>query len=157
MLTLQLFWPLQHILHVVGLGGRDYSFKLGLAALHALWFTFNLTLFLQFITTTLRFVEPSSREILRERYSANEVIPRDAEKRLLRALYYTAPSQIFGKQALSEGPNIAFGHGMGLGDFRVSEVTITFSRPTRLVDVRLKTSHHRHGCATPSPPERSLC
>jgi hypothetical protein len=45
-LTLQLFWPLRHILHVVGLGGQDYSFKLGLAALHAL-FTFNLTLFLQ--------------------------------------------------------------------------------------------------------------
>ncbi len=137
-LTLQLFWPLQHILHVVGLGGRDYSFKLGLTALHALWFTFNLTLFLQFITTTLRFVEPSSREILREHYSANEVIPRDAEKRLLRALYFTAPSQIFGKQALDEGPNIAFGHEMGLGDSRISEVTMTFSRPTRLVDVRLK-------------------
>jgi len=137
-LTLQLFWPLQHILHVVGLGGRDYSFKLGLAALHGLWFTFNLTLFLQFITTTLRFVEPSSREILRERYSANEVIPRDAEKRLLRALYFTAPTQIFGKQALSEGPNISFGHGMGLGETSVSEVTTTFSRPTRLFDVRLR-------------------
>jgi hypothetical protein len=137
-LTLQLFWPLQHILHVLGFGGRDYSFKLALAALHALWFTFNLTLFLQFITTTLRFVEPSSREILRERYSANEVIPQDAEKRLMRALYYMAPSQMFGKQALSEGPNIAFGHGMGLGDSRVSEVTTTFSGPTRLVDVRLK-------------------
>lgn len=24
-LTIQLFWPLQHILHAVGLGGRDYS------------------------------------------------------------------------------------------------------------------------------------
>jgi hypothetical protein len=24
--TLQLFWPLQHILHVTGLGGRDYVF-----------------------------------------------------------------------------------------------------------------------------------
>jgi hypothetical protein len=137
-LTLQLFWPLQHTLHALKLGGQDYSFKLALAALHALWFTFNLTLFLQFITTTLRFVEPSSREILRERYSANEVIPQDAKKRLMRALYYTAPSQMFGKQALSEGPNIVFGHGMGLGDFRVSEVTTTFSRPTRLVDVRLK-------------------
>ncbi len=70
-LTLQLFWPHGHVLHAAGLGGRDYSFKLALTLLHALWFSFNLLLFLQFITTTLRFVEPSSREILRERYSAN--------------------------------------------------------------------------------------
>ena len=106
-LTLQLFWPLQHALHVAGLGGRDYSFKLALMALHALWFCLNLVLFLQFITTTFRFVEPSARETLRERYSANEVIPRDARQRLMRALYYNAPQQMFGEEALSEGPNIS--------------------------------------------------
>jgi hypothetical protein len=137
-LTLQLFWPSQHILHVLGLGGRDYTFKLALASLHALWFTFNLFLFLQFITTTLRFVEPSTRERLRERYSANEVIPRDAGKRIMRALYYTAPQQMFGKDVLSEGPSIGFGHSLGLGDASTPEITTVFSRPMRLVDVRLK-------------------
>jgi hypothetical protein len=136
-LTLQLFWPLQHILHASGFGGRDYSFKLALAAVHALWFTFNLTLFLQFLTTTLRFVEPNSREILRERYSANEVIPRDATKRLLRALYHAAPTQMLGADALKDGPNISLGHGMGLGDAPIAEVTTTFSSPKQLVDVRL--------------------
>jgi hypothetical protein len=137
-LTLQLFWPLQHILHAAGMGGRDYSFKLLLAALHALWFCFNLLLFLQFITTTLRFVEPNSRETLRERYSANEVIPRDAKARLLRALYSRAPLHIFGEQALKEGPCIFFGHGMGVDEDYVTEVTALFPGPTRLVDVWLK-------------------
>jgi hypothetical protein len=137
-LTFQLFWPSQHVLHVLGLGGRDYSFKLALASLHALWFTFNLFLFLQFIMTTLRFVEPSTRERLRERFSANEVIPRDARRRIMRALYYTAPQQMFGKDALSEGPNIGFGHGLGLGDAPAPEITTVFSHPMRLVDVRLK-------------------
>lgn len=135
-LTLQLFWPFQHLLHMAGLGGRDYAFKLALTGLHALWFTFNLFLFLQFITTTLRFVEPSTRERLRERYSANEVIPRDVERRLMRALYYTAPTQMFGKNALSEGPNIAFGYSMGLGDAPTPEVTTVFKGAWRLYDVR---------------------
>jgi hypothetical protein len=137
-LTIQLFWPSQHILHAVGLGGRDEVFKLSLSVLHALWFTFNLLLFLRFITTTLRFVEPNSRELLRERYSANDVIPLDAKRRLLRALYFNVPSQIFGAQALKDGPHISFGHGLGLDDKLVAEITTVFRRPTRLVDVRLR-------------------
>lgn len=137
-LTLQLFWPLQHILHAAGLGGEDYSFKLALLALHTLWFSFNLVLFLQFITTTLRFVEPNSRETLRERYSANDVIPRDAKRRLLRAFYLSVPLQFFGKQALKDGPYISFGFGSILRDDLVEEVTTVFRRPSRLVDVRLR-------------------
>lgn len=137
-LVLQLFWPLQHLLHAAGLGGHDYVFKLALAALHAVWFALNLFLFLQFIITTLRFVEPSTRERLRERYCANEVIPRDALKRLMRAMYVMTPQQMFGKEELSRGPNIAFGHEMGLGDAPTSEVVSAFSRPTELIDVRMR-------------------
>jgi hypothetical protein len=137
-LTTQLFWPAQHVLHAIGWGGPDYSFKLALSALHTLWFSFNLMLFLQFITTTLRFVEPNSREVLRERYSANEVIPRDAKKRLLRALYFNAPRQIFGEQALKDGPYIYFGYGLGVDDSTIAEITTVFSRPTQLVDVWLQ-------------------
>ena len=137
-LTLQLFWPFQHVFHAIGLGGPDYSFKICLSGLHALWFSFNLLLFLQFITTTLRFVEPNSREVLRERYSANEMIPLDAKKRLLRVLYLNAPVQLFGERALKDGPYISFGHGLGVDDDTIAEITTVFPRPTRLVDVRLK-------------------
>ena len=134
-LTLQLFWPLQHLLHVAGFGGKDYTFKLSLGAFHETWFTFNLALFLQFITTTLRFVEPSTRETLRERYCANEVIPRDATMRVMRALYYTAPAQMFDKRALEDGPNFAFGHRMALGDAPIVEIETVFPEPRRLADV----------------------
>ena len=137
-LTVQLFWPFQHFLHVAGLGGTDYSFKLGLSALHTLWFCLNLLLFLQFITTTLRFVEPSSREGLRERYSANEIISRDARTRLLRALFINAPNQIFGEQVLREGPAITFGYRSSLDDRAVTEATKAFRSPVKLQDVRLK-------------------
>ncbi|HUC51997.1 MAG TPA: hypothetical protein VMA30_21630 [Xanthobacteraceae bacterium] len=134
-LTLQLFWPFQHVLHAAGLGGRDYSFKLVLTALHATWFALNLLLFLEFITTTLRFVEPNSREVLRERYSANEVIPLDVRKRLLRAFYLSATSQMFGDHALEDGPRMFFGHTFDLDERTTTEITTRFKRPTELVDV----------------------
>jgi hypothetical protein len=157
-LTLQLFWPLQHLLHMAGLGGRDYAFKLAMTGLHALWFTFNLFLFLQFITTTLRFVEPSTRERLRERYSANEIIPRDVERRLMRALYYSAPTQTFGKDVLSEGPNIAFGYSLGLGDAPTPEVVTIFRGTRQLYDVRLGplewVLRRWHGRIRSSPRQR---
>jgi hypothetical protein len=137
-LTVQLFWPFHHILGAMGMGGSDDWFKLALSALHALWFCLNLLLFLQFITTTLRFVEPNTRETLRERYSANDVIPRDAKTRLLRALYMNAPVQVFGDKTLKEGPGIAFGYGSSPDDDAEVEITTTFRTPARLVDVRLR-------------------
>jgi hypothetical protein len=82
-----LFWPFYWILDAIRRGGSDDWFELGLSILHALWFCLNLLLFLQFIITKLRFVEPNTREAMRERYSANDVIPRDAKNRPLRALY----------------------------------------------------------------------
>lgn len=137
-LTVQLFWPLYHVLDALGIGGADDWFKLALSALHALWFCINLLLFLQFITTTLRFVEPSARETLRERYSASEIIPRDAKRRLLRFFYLNTPAQMFGEKELKEGPGITFGHGFSLDDCAKAEVTKIFRAPARLVDVRLR-------------------
>lgn len=137
-LTIQLFWPLQHILHINGLGGRDYSFKIGLSAFHALWFCLNLGLFLQFITTTLRFVEPSSREDLRERYNANEIIPRDAKVRLMRAYYFNLPKLVFGEEELKEGPGIMFGYRSMLDERAVSEIARNFSSPVVLRDIRIR-------------------
>jgi hypothetical protein len=137
-LTVQLFWPLQHILHAAGLGTTELTLKIGLTFGHFLWFCFNLFLFLQFITTTLRFVEPESREVLRERYSASDVIPRDIEHRLLRANYLMAPEQLFGQQALAEGPIVTFGHGFATSEDGVSEIRSPFRRSVRLRDIWLR-------------------
>lgn len=137
-LTVQLFWPLHHIIDAMGVEGVDDWSKLALSALHSLWFCVNLALFLQFITTTLRFVEPSRREALRERYSANEVIPRDAKRRLLRFLYMNAPAHMFGDNVLKEGPGITFGYGLSLDDRAKVEITTALPVQSRLVDVRLR-------------------
>jgi hypothetical protein len=82
-----------------------------------------------------RWVEPNARETWRERYCANEIIPRDAKKRVMRTLFYSAPQQIFGKEMLDEGPYIAFGHHIGLGGIPTTEVVTVFSGARRLVDV----------------------
>jgi hypothetical protein len=137
-LTVQLFWPFHQMVHAMGVGGSDDWFKFVLSVIHALWFCINLLLFLQFITTTLRFVEPNARETLRERYSANEVIPRDAKTRLLRALYAHAAVQMFGDKELQEGPRFTFGYHPSWDDQAKSEISIVFRAPSKLVDVRLR-------------------
>ena len=137
-LTVQLFWPLHHLLVAIGWGTADDWCRLLLSVVHTLWFCVNLLLFLQFITTTLRFVEPNTREALRERYSANEVIPRDAKRRLLRVYYWKAPEHMFGTVPLKEGPGIVFGYGSSLDDGASAEITTKFRAPSRLIDVRLR-------------------
>lgn len=137
-LSLQLFWPLQHIEHALGYGSADLSFKLDLTVLHAGWLTLNYLLFFQFITTTLRFVEPHARARMRERYSATVVIPRDITRRLLNALYLNAPLQLIGKDALSRGATVTFGHGAVFMKKATPEITTKFRGPSHLRDVWLR-------------------
>ena len=134
-LSAQLFWPLQYGLHLLGWGSSDQVFKVALAAVHALWLAANLLLFYQFITTTLRFVEPRARERLRERYSANVVIPRDLTRRLMGVLYLQAPDMLVGKLESDHMPRITFGYG--LLDAATVEMRRDFRRPTQLTDVWL--------------------
>ena len=134
-LSVQLFWPLQYGLHLLGWGGGDQVFKVALAIVHALWLAANLLLFFQFITTTLRFVEPRARERLRERYSANVVIPRDLTRRLLGVLYLQAPGSLVGQEEKEQAPRITF--GFGLLDAATTEIRTDFRRPSQLADVWL--------------------
>lgn len=136
-LTTELFWPIHHILAAIGVSGLDDWSKIALTGLHTLWFCVNLALFHQFITTTLRFVEPSTRETLRERYSANEIIPYDAKIRLQRALYGNVARQMFGEEDLKDGPEVAFGYAPRMDGGEV-EIAMTFRKPTALIDVRLR-------------------
>ena len=134
-LSAQFFWPLQYGLHLLGWGGSDQVFKVALAGVHALWLAANLLLFFQFITTTLRFVEPRARERLRERYSANVVIPRDLSRRLLGTLYLQAPDMLVGNPEGDHVPRITFGYG--LLDAATVEIRREFRRPSQLTDVWL--------------------
>lgn len=136
-LTVQLFWPAQLLLHQLGYGGPNLTPVIVMTGIHTAWFAFNVMLFLQFTTTTLRFVEPGAREQMRKRYAANLVIPQDLRSRLFLAFYIGSPSNLFEADDLREGPLVTFGHGLIAEDERVVEIERQFSRPHELVDVWL--------------------
>jgi hypothetical protein len=134
-LTFQLFWPLQYLLHLAHLGGPGLSFKFFLTGIHTVWLAVNLVLFLQFITTTLRFVEPVARERLREQFSANVMLPRDIEQRLLQTLYVNAPTSALGLKELTKGPHVMFGHGAAFLRNASVEISSSFKKAVRLNDI----------------------
>jgi hypothetical protein len=136
-LVAQLFWPLQPLVEFIAGEKSVDHFKFWVTAIHAAWLILNFYLFLHFINTTLRFVEPQSRARLRKQYSANEIIPRDVGRRLLGAYYAHAPAQISGTEEVQKGPLISFGMGLISDHQAVTEISRSFKAPSRLVDVWL--------------------
>lgn len=144
-LTVQLFWPANVVVHALGLTepGRATSEphltgQVILTGVHTLWQAFNLLLFFQFTTTTLRFVEPAARESMREVYSANNVIPRDLSARLATALYLGGPANLFGAEEIQVGPQVTFGHEVTFDDRAIDEIELVFAQPSYLKDVWLR-------------------
>jgi hypothetical protein len=137
-LCVQLFWPLQFALRLMQGRGQNPTFELILTVLHALWMVANVLLFYQFMRTTLSFVEPDARVRMRDRYTADTALPRDIAKRLLQVFYMGAPQTLFGKETLSEGPSIQFGFGRFFVAEGKTEIETRFSKPSRLIDVRLR-------------------
>jgi hypothetical protein len=135
-LCVQLLWPLQFAAHRLGFGGPDLVFKFTLTGVHLTWLVVNFTVFVQFVITTLHFVEPRARERLRERYTANIITPRDLSVRLCRVFYINMPKQLVPGQEGSMAPAVTF--GFDLSHDGLTEVASHFGRPSVLRDVRLK-------------------
>ena len=135
-LCVQLFWPLQFLAHLSHLGGMDLVFKAALTAFHLAWLLLNLAVFAQFLLTTLHFVEPTARERLRERYTANIVVPGDLGHRLLRVFYANAPKELVPVSEDELRLLITFGHSM-LTEGNV-ELRAAFAEPSVLRDVWLR-------------------
>ena len=137
-LVLQLFWPFQRALVWMAGESAINHFKLCVTTVHALWLVLNLYLFLHFINTTLMFVEPPSRAILRKRYSANVIIPRDVGRRLMGIYYLVAPERILAGYDPLKGPRISFGAGPLYRERAVVEIARSFRTPSKLYDVWLR-------------------
>jgi hypothetical protein len=135
-LCVQLFWPLQFVLHHASLGGSDLVFVAFLTLTHIGWICVNVALFAQFLTVTLRFVEPTARARMRERFTSNVVVPADLRLRLSRHLYMSAPGQLI-EGAGDAIPHITFGYGYYLDDGSI-EIASRFSRPVQLDDVWMR-------------------
>ncbi|WP_374526757.1 hypothetical protein [Novosphingobium sp.] len=135
-LSAQLLWPLHFILHKMGLGTDLQIFKLGLLSLHLAWLLANLAAVAYFIATTFRFVQQSARETLRERYTANVILPRDLTQRLREQLYANAAKDLLrDNDSDDRKPKAAF--GFDFGDPRTVEIQTAFKRTMVLHDVKV--------------------
>jgi hypothetical protein len=92
-LCAQLLWPVQFAVHWFGYGTHLQIFKLILTTVHIVWLLANLAGMAQFVATTLAFVQQTAREDMRERYTANVVLPLEMTKRLREQLYLAAGPQ----------------------------------------------------------------
>jgi hypothetical protein len=135
-LSVQIFWPLQFAIHAIGLGSADLFFKALLTFLHVVWLSMNIAAFAQFLATSLRFVEPKAREGMRERYTANLVIPDDLRRRLLRTFCMLAPKHLIAEADTDNGPHVMVGHDWL--DSGAIELQRDFTRPMVLRDIRLR-------------------
>jgi hypothetical protein len=158
-LCAQLLWPMQFLAHRLDLGGPDLAFKVTLTAFHLAWLLLNLAVFAQFVLTTLHFVEPSAREWLRERYTANIIVPNDLSQRLSRVFYMNAPKELVPETNDKTGPLITFGYG--LLDDGETELQTNFASPSVLHDVwlrplgfALRNWWRRSEQSRPEPPRR---
>jgi len=135
-LCLQIFWPAQALIRVVGLGTPSNNFESALTIIHTIWLVINLSALAYFVAVSLGFVQPYERENIRRRYTANWVIPDDLTKRLLRARYVGASLTLSSEDESNESPFIAFGYELGDSDH--IELQDTFIHPVLLYDVRMK-------------------
>ena len=129
-LTIQFLWPMQTVLHWLGGGSDSPAFKLSLVAAHTAWFVVNLWAVAHFVSVTFRFVQRSARERLRERYTANVVVPRQLTDHLRQQVYGTA-----GGRAEPGMPSANFGFSFGTNS--EIEIETDFAPDMALVDVHM--------------------
>jgi hypothetical protein len=139
-LCIQLLWPLQFTLHLLGQGTGQQFFKVMLTAAHLCWLLLNLFGLAHFVATTLAFVQQSAREDLRERYTTNVVLPFEMGKRLRETLYASAGPEMvkaYTPKDVKDGdaPMIYFGENFAQAD--MIEVAITSKKPVTVSDVRM--------------------
>lgn len=138
-LCAQLLWPMQFFLHRIGFGTDLQFFKLVLISLHTAWLLVNLSAVAYFIATTFRFVQQSEREDIRERYTANIILPLDLTQRLREQIYGVASKELLGRadgeDEDHDDPSVTF--GFDYGHPRNIEVETIFKRPAALYDVRM--------------------
>jgi hypothetical protein len=89
-LCVQIFWPGQFIARAVGYSAPISSFETILTLVHVTWLGLNLWALAHFVSLSLKFVQLSERENIRETYTANWVVPNDITSRLQRQFYLMA-------------------------------------------------------------------
>ncbi len=129
-LAAQLLWPAQFAIHRLGYGTPSEFFKVVLTAAHLLWLVVNFSALWHFLLTSLSFMRPAERALLRRRFAASVSIPDDLSERLKKALYANAGQSILGEWdtgAIDDGgPSLLFGSDLDeWGEIEIAEPAIS--------------------------------
>ena len=133
LLAIQVFWPVQFGLHKFGLGSTNLFFKAWLTFVHILWLSVNVGGFAHFLSTTLRFVEPVAREQMRQRYTADVVLPDDLKVRLFRYFSNFVTKTILPDDGNDKHPSFMLGYDWV--ESGINEIERTFKAEQQLADV----------------------
>jgi len=137
---LQLSWPLQLGLNWIFPWGHTNLSKLFLTLIHLAWLLLNLSALAHFAATTLAFVQRKSRQVLRERYTSNVVLPAEMWNNLRSQLYLQAGSE-FAKEFTNNDTQRrdAFSVFTGFNTSMNSEVEVSLKPTSNLTlhDVRM--------------------
>jgi hypothetical protein len=101
----------------------------------------NLGALAHFVAESFRFLQTSERELIRERYTSNWVVPQELNDRLRRTVYMATGQNIFVNLG-SPTPMILFGRGGLLGGtLEEAEIDGEFAEPVLLYDVWMRPLH----------------
>lgn len=114
-LAVQLLWPAQIVLYQLGLGASLQFSKVFLTAVHAMWLVINFVALWHFLGTSLSFIRPADRALLRRRFAANHAIPQDLFDRYSDMLFFRAGSTLLSASEAEDDqhPYIRFGSSFG--------------------------------------------
>ena len=93
-LCVEIFWPGQWVAQMFGVAVPTNNFESLLTVIHVLWLVINLWALAHFVSLSLRFLQLTEHERIRESYTANWVVTNDITRRLERALYLGAPASL---------------------------------------------------------------
>jgi hypothetical protein len=110
-LVVQTIWPLQFVIHRLGLGTSNLIFKIALVGIHCIWLVLNGAAIWHFLAASLDFVQPERRAALRKRYSTRIAIPLSLYDDLMRTFYHNAAGELLPQVSKEEGPLIFLGYG----------------------------------------------
>ncbi len=134
-LAVQLLWPAQFAAYRFGLATSTEVSKIFLTGIHLLWMVINFASLWHFLSTSLSFVRPADRALLRRRFAANIAIPRALFDRYSRALYAAAGSSLLPESDVTEDSSPSIFFGSSFGEWGVVEVAKPGAAQKILVDV----------------------
>ncbi len=136
-LVLQLVWPAEAVVVHLGFSPTELLPQ-AVVTLLTVWLVANLVALWNFLRTSLSFIRPSERAILRRRFAANSAVLGDIARRYGQHHYMDAGRQtgLVTDDENVEQPSLMF--GMAMEDWGTSEVTTARDSNDLLHDVWLR-------------------